>query len=272
MTDRERWREKNTNTAQQKQSIRESLKNIIKVLMPNFMLTIIQIIRAQKRTSRFKSQSARTQEIFSEIYEKYLWGKSENPEHGYYSGAGSHDKNITTVYLDNVGVFLKSLPTKPNVVDLGCGDFSVGSQIRPYCNNYVACDIVPQLISRNKKKYADFNVDFRVLNLITDQLPVGDIIFIRQVLQHLSNEQIQKLIPKLHQNYSFLILTEHLPISKSFYPNIDMPTGPGIRIVYNSGVVLTAPPFNLKTLREKIICEPVIAASGVIRTILYQLK
>jgi len=51
-----------------------------------------------------------------------------------------------------------------------------------------------------------------------------------------------------------------------------MPTGPGIRIVYNSGVVLTAPPFNLKTLREKIICEPVIAASGVIRTILYQLK
>lgn len=265
------WGEKDTNTVQQKRNIIESLKSIIKILMPNFVLTIIQIIRAQKRASRFKIQSARTQEIFSEIYEKYLWGKSENPEHGYYSGVGSHDKNITTIYLDNVTVFLKSLPNMPNVVDLGCGDFSVGSQIRAYCNNYVACDIVPQLIERNKKKYVDFNVDFRVLNLITDQLPVGDIIFIRQVLQHLSNEQIQKLIPKLYQNYGYLILTEHLPISKSFYPNIDMPTGPGIRIVYNSGVVLTAPPFNLKTLKEQIICEPV-AASGVIRTILYQLK
>jgi 2-polyprenyl-3-methyl-5-hydroxy-6-metoxy-1,4-benzoquinol methylase len=271
MRERGGWREKDTNTTQQKQSIRESLKNIIKVLIPNFVLTIIQIIRAQKRTSRFKSQSARTQEIFSEIYEKYLWGKSENPEHGYYSGAGSHDKNITTVYLDNVGVFLKSLPTKPNVVDLGCGDFSVGSQIRAYCNNFVACDIVPQLIEHNKQKYVDLNVDFRVLNLVTDELPVGDIIFIRQVLQHLSNEQIQKIIPKLHLNYSYLFLTEHLPISKSFSRNLDMPTGPYIRLAFNSGVVLTAPPFNLKTLGEQIICEPE-EAGGIIRTILYKLK
>jgi hypothetical protein len=249
--------------------MRESLKNIIKFLMPNFLLTKIQIIRAQKRATRFKHLNV--QEIFSEIYEKGLWGKSKNAEHRYYSGTGSHDKNITTIYINNVVHFLKSLPDKPNVVDLGCGDFYVGSQIRPYCNNFVACDIVPQLIEHNKQKYVDLNVDFRVLNLITDRLPVGDIVFIRQVLQHLSNEQIQKLIPKLHLNYCFLILTEHLPISKSFSPNLDILTGPDIRIAYNSGVVLTAPPFNLKTLREYIICEPE-EAGGIIRTILYKLK
>jgi len=261
--------EKDTNTAQRKKNIRESLKNIIKVLMPNFILATLQILRAKKRDSRFKRLS--TQEIFSEIYEKGLWGKSENLEHRYYSGNGTHDKNITTVYFDNVGTFLKNLPTKPNVVDLGCGDFLVGSQLRAYCNNYVACDIVPQLIEHNKKKYFDFNVDFRVLNLITDELPAGDIVFIRQVLQHLSNEHIQKLIPKLNQNYSFLFLTEHLPISKSFSPNLDMPEGPDIRINYNSGIVLTAPPFNLKTIKEQIVCEPRITG-GVIRTMLYKLK
>jgi len=212
-----------------------------------------------------------TQEIFSEIYEKGLWGKSENPEHRYYSGSGSHDKNITTIYLSNVSEFLKKLPAVPNVVDLGCGDFSVGSKLRTYCNNYIACDIVPQLIEYNKTKYVDLNVDFRVLNLITDQLPKGDIVFIRQVLQHLSNEQIQKLIPKLHQNYRFLILTEHLPIPKLFTPNLDKPAGPDIRIGYNSGIVLTAPPFNLKTLEEHIICEPE-EYDGVIRTLLYKLK
>ena len=261
--------EKDTNTAQRKKNIRESLKNIIKFLMPNFVLRKIQILRVKKRASKFKLLN--TQEIFSDIYEKGLWGKSENPEHRYYSGNGSHDKIITTAYFDNVGTFLKNLPIKPNVVDLGCGDFSVGSQIRAYCNNYVACDIVPQLIEYNKKKYFNFNVDFKVLNLITDQLPVGDIVFIRQVLQHLSNEQIQKLIPKLNQNFSFLILTEHLPISKSFSPNLDMPAGQDIRIEYNSGIVLTAPPFNLKTLSEQIICEPRITG-GVIRTMLYKLK
>lgn len=249
--------------------MRENLKNIIKFLIPNFLLTKIQIIRTLKRTLRFKRLN--TQEIFSEIYENGLWGKSENPEYKYYSGSGSHDKNITTIYIDNVVAFIKNLPTKPNVVDLGCGDFSVGSQIRAYCNNYVACDIVPQLIEYNKKKYFDFNVDFRFLNLITDQLPAGDIVFIRQVLQHLSNEQIQKLIPKLYRNYSYLILTEHLPISKSFSPNLDMPAGPNIRVAFNSGVVLTAPPFNLKVIREYIVCETE-EAGGIIRSILYKLK
>ena len=260
---------RNILTTHNKKNMREILKNIIKFLMPNFLLTKIQIIREQKRALRFKSLNV--QEIFSEIYEKALWGKSEDPEHRYYSGTGSHDKNITNIYIDNVAHFLKSLPTKPNVVDLGCGDFLVGSQIRAYCNNLVACDIVPQLIEYNKQKYVDLNVDFRVLNLITDQLPVGDIVFIRQVLQHLSNEQIQKIIPKLHLNYSYLFLTEHLPISKSFSYNLDIPTGPYIRIAFNSGVVLTAPPFNLKTLGEQIICEPE-ESGGIIRTILYKLK
>jgi hypothetical protein len=60
------------------------------------------------------------------------------------------------------------------------------------------------------------------------------------------------LIPKLHQNYNFLILTEHLPKSESFPPNLDQDTGPDIRIRHNSGIVLTAPPFNLKTLKEQI--------------------
>jgi hypothetical protein len=261
--------EKNTHATQRKQGVREILKRIIKVLIPNAVLTKILSIKAKIIVSKFKCLS--TQEIFSKIYEKGLWGKSENPELRYYSGSGSHDKNITTVYLDNVSAFLKGLPTMPNVVDLGCGDFSVGSQIRSYCNKYVACDIVPQLIEYNKTKYIDLNVDFRLLNLITDQLPVGDIIFIRQVLQHLSNKQIQKLIPKLYQNFSFLILTEHLPKSESFPPNLDQDTGPDIRIRYNSGIVITAPPFNLKTLKEQIVCEPE-GYGGVIRTMLYQLK
>lgn len=251
------------------QRIKSTIKTIIKGLIPKFLFAKIQIIRSQKRALRFQSLS--TQEIFSEIYEKGLWGKSENPEDKYYSGSGSRDKNITNIYLNNVSAFLKNTPTKPNVVDLGCGDFSVGSQLRTYCDNYIACDIVPQLIEHNKKKYADLNVDFRVLNLITDQLPVADIVFVRQVLQHLSNEQIQKLIPKLHQNYSFLILTEHLPILKSFKPNLNKSAGPDIRLGYNSGIVLTAPPFNLKILYEHVICEAE-EYGGVIRTILYKLK
>src|SRR5690606_31565392 len=90
--------------------------------------------------------------------------------------------------------------------------------LRMFCSDYIACDIVPDLIEFNKKKYRTHNVDFRVVDLVTDVLPAGDIVFIRQVLQHLRNSQIKQLIPKLVQNYKILILTEHLASSNAFAP------------------------------------------------------
>ena len=36
------------------------------------------------------------------------------------------------------------------VVDLGCGDFTVGSKIRPLCGAYVACDVAAPVIAWNQ--------------------------------------------------------------------------------------------------------------------------
>jgi len=245
-------------------SIQKLMKSLIKPLISSFF----QSLRGYKKIRLFKSVS--TKDIFSEIYQKSLWGKSDNPDQPYYSGAGSHDKAITSVYLENVSSFLQTFSTKPAVVDLGCGDFFVGSQLRSYCGQYIACDIVPELIEYNKIKYNDLDVDFKNLDLITETLPVGDIVFIRQVLQHLSNEQIQKLISKL-SSYRYLILTEHLPKLKTFVPNLDKKPGSGIRLGYHSGIVLTLPPFHLKVVNEQVLCE-VEEVDGVIKTMLYKLQ
>jgi len=51
------------------------------------------------------------------------------------------------------------------------------------------------------------------------------------------------------------LITERFPNESKFIPNIDKSDGPDIRIYQNSAVVLTAPPFNLKVVKEKIICE-----------------
>ena len=51
------------------------------------------------------------------------------------------------------------------------------------------------------------------------------------------------------------MITERFPNESKFIPNIDKSDGPDIRIYQNSAVVLTAPPFNLKVVKEKIICE-----------------
>ncbi len=112
------------------------------------------------------------------------------------------------------------------------------------------------------------NLRFEVVNAITDRLPTGDIVCLRQVLQHLNNAQVSGITRKLRQ-YQQWIVTEALPGSSRFAPNVDKPTDERTRLGLNSGVVLTAPPFNVRPLSEKVICE-VPEYGGVVRTVLYQ--
>jgi len=181
---------------------------------------------------------------------------------------------VVLPYVNAVGRFLDSLPCPPSVVDLGCGDFNVGEQLRPYCDRYVACDVVPALIQRNKDKFAGTQVDFRCIDIIEDDLPYGDIVFLRQVLQHLNNAQILRVVQKLYR-YKFLILTEHVPTNSGFPPNRDKATGGGIRLPQGSGVVLTEPPFLLRVKSESVICttnQSLAQYPGLIKTTLYELE
>ena len=97
------------------------------------------------------------------------------------------------------------------MVDLGCGDFTIGSQLRKYCKKYVAVDVFDEIIINNKIKFSNLEVDFRVLDITSDELPDGDICFLRQVLQHLSNDNIKKFLSLMSGKYKYLILTEHIP-------------------------------------------------------------
>ena len=215
-----------------------------------------------------------TRQVFTKIYDDGVWGKSADTAEKFYSGSGSHDDAIVETYVTAVRGFLSSLSAKPDVVDLGCGDFHIGSRVRPLCANYIACDIVEALIGFNKEKYRDLDVDFRVLDLTTDRLPRGDVVFVRQVLQHLSNDQIQRALPRISANFKYLVVTEHLPGTGEFVPNLDKKVGSGIRLAIDSGVdsgvVLTRPPFNLRPLEQTCLCE-VEEYGGRIRTDLFRL-
>lgn len=212
-----------------------------------------------------------TQQIFTKIYEDRVWGQSDDVTQKFYSGSGSHEGVIVGTYIEAIRNFLFSFRAKPNAVDLGCGDFFVGSNLRSLCGSYTACDIVESLMDFNRTKYKDLDVDFRVLDLANDELPAGDIVFVRQVLQHLSNKQIQNALPQISSKYKFLVHTEHLPTGDTFVPNVDHSTGPDNRLQMNSGIVLTSAPFNLEVKEQRCLCE-VPEVGGIIRTILYKLN
>ena len=254
-------------------AIKAALKSTAKTILPAPVLDVITRYRQKSSVKnwvkRFAGESS-TQEIFTRIYVESAWGESGDPSQQFFSGEGSHDPTVVKPYVEAVASFLKSLGRKPDVVDLGCGDFFVGSQIRELCGRYIACDIVPPLIEFNRKKFESLNVDFRVLDLATEPLPPGEVIFIRQVLQHLSNRQIKNLLPKVARGYRYAVVTEHLPTDEAFTPNLDFPTGPLFRLEIGSGIVLTAKPFNLKVKSETILCE-LPQMGGRVRTTVYEL-
>jgi hypothetical protein len=249
-------------------AIPKSLKRMVKGILPRALLQAREAYLTMRRDREFSRLTAK--DAFTKIYTEGLWAKSSNDQDSFSSGSGSRHPHIVGTYIGAVEKFLTSLDQKkPDVVDLGCGDFFIGSQIRHLCGNYIACDIVDSLIARNKNIYRHMDVDFRVLDITSDELPDGDVVFVRQVLQHLSNDLILNAIPKIESKYKYLLLTEHLPHSSSFAPNIDKPTGPDVRLRYESGVVLTRPPFNMQAKRDVVLCQADVSGS-LIQTRLYQ--
>jgi len=251
------------------------IKKILKKIIPKKILKFRRDF-LNKRNER-KYSSMQINDIFKEIYKKKLWTpENEKDENNFYSGIGSRYEEFTEVYVDKIKNFLISLPSKPSVVDLGCGDFFIGSRLREYCNKFIAIDIFEDLIEFNKKKFMNQDVDFQTLDITKDQLPSGDICFLRQVLQHLSNGHIQNFLKLMSGKYKYLIITEHLPNEEGYFePNKDKITGPNIRIHSNSGIILTEPPFNLKFLEKKIVCDvypkKILGFEGFLRTTILKL-
>lgn len=203
-----------------------------------------------------------------QVYKKKLWGGKETD---FYSGEGSHRPEIVNPYLAAVTAFLTSFKTPLSVCDLGCGDFNVGKELVPHSQKYIAVDIVPSLIARNKEKYKAPNLDFQCLDIATTNLPSADCAILRQVLQHLSNAEVKSIVKKLAA-FKYVILTEHLP-AEEFVPNKDIISGQGNRLKLKSGINLLAAPFNFKVKEARQLSTVVLNENkGIIVTTLLKPK
>ena len=208
-----------------------------------------------------------TKAAMEQIYEKHLWGGSESK---FYSGEGSHLDQLVQPYIKVVKEFLTSFEQPITVCDLGCGDFNVGKKLVKYTKNYIGVDIVERLIEYNKEKYKAENLEFQCLDIAADDLPVADCVIIRQVLQHLSNQEVQNILQKLSA-YQYVIVTEHIPEGE-FVPNIDIISGQGIRLKKRSGINLLKSPFNLNIKEEKkLISISLNNGKEILQTVIYKL-
>jgi SAM-dependent methyltransferase len=178
-------------------------------------------------------------ETFQKIYRTGAWGGNGAR---FSSGSGSYGP-VLEQYCAAVIEFIRDHQVQ-SVLDLGCGDFNVGKRIVEATGvTYTGVDVVPELIEHHKSTVQDPRVSFQCADITTDPLPVADLCLLRQVLQHLSNHEIARVIANLG-SFPRTLISEDVPTHpKSF--NRDKPHGPDIRSYYGSGVYVEMPPFSV---------------------------
>jgi hypothetical protein len=249
----------------------KATRTIIRRMLPQSLATWIG---GRLRGIKHRFVSMRSPErVFTGIYRNHAWGDAPG---GICSGGGSHDTGITDSYLGLIRDHARSHAFHESTfVDLGCGDMEVGRHLIPLCRVFVGVDVVRFVIDRHRTEMGGDSVDFIHLDMVDDDLPDGDICFVRQVFQHMSNRQVGRVLPKLRK-YRRVYITEHLPSGASpWIPNLDKPQGAGIRLDVGSGIDLTAAPFGIPGGEVRLLLE--VRGNdagggrdpGIIRTVLY---
>ena len=186
-------------------------------------------------------------EVFNEIYARGTW-RPAGSDALYHSGPGSV-AGVTAGYEAFVAGYIDADPSIHRLVDIGCGDFQVSQRILARLKkpiSYVGCDIASLVVADNQARHGvDGRIAFRALNVATDPLPPGDIVTIREVFQHLSNDTILAALANLRGTFRRAIVTEAVPL-KPFKPNLDIASGYRTRDGLKSGVYLELAPFGLQ--------------------------
>lgn len=165
--------------------------------------------------------------VFDEIYKNNIWG--------FGSGHGSLP-SVTKGYRKYLETFIRENNIR-SIVDMGCGDWQF-SRLIDWCDaTYIGLDVVPAVIDQNNNKYGTGKISFKVIEPGT-ALPKADLLIVKDVLQHLSDEMVHDFIKKSLPGF------KHALITNCILPKID------INKSINNGefrpLDLRQAPFNLK--------------------------
>jgi SAM-dependent methyltransferase len=223
-----------------------ALRSFIRKILPerlNEGIGKLMVARRERYLGRLPLHEA-----FDKVYERGLWKQGKS-----LSGVGSEgflaERYITLVRDYAVKYDLRT------VLDAGCGDFSVGSQLAANFERYTAVDVSGHIIEINKRRYSGpkwENVTFSTADLTATPFPAADLVLIRQVMQHLTNLQIEKILANLDaSSWRRALITEDVydPL-RNQSSNIDLPShSVRTRRSLGSGVFIDRPPFNREANR-----------------------
>lgn len=136
-------------------------------------------------------------EVFTKIYLTNKWGSKESR-----SGKGS-TLEATKELREWLPKIIKNWNIK-SVLDLPCGDYNYMKELDLDCE-YIGGDIVNELIASNSIRYPD--VDFRVIDIVNDELPKSDLIIVRDCFVHLHINEIKKALVNISKSCKYMLVT-----------------------------------------------------------------
>ncbi len=169
------------------------------------------------------------EEVFTHIYKTNGWGSRET-----VSGTGS-ELTVTQKMRQELSALIKRFGIT-SIADAPCGDLNWMRYVDIGTCRYIGIDIVQEIIESNVKIFG-FTREFRHLNLLENIIEQVDLIICRDMLAHLTYEQIFTALRNFKQSGSkYILMTTNVTSQE----NYDIENAGGWRRLN-----LEQPPFNL---------------------------
>lgn len=194
-------------------SLKENLKSLIQ--KNKFFYNFIRQLYIYSRNINLKYFSGSNKDIFTHIYKNNKWGDKYS-----FSGSGSN-LNQTKIILENLPRIINKYEIK-SILDLPCGDFYWMKEYNFQDLKYIGADIVPELINKNISKFSQSNINFKIIDLINNELPYSDLLFCRDCLVHFSFEDIIKALINVKKTKFKYFMTTNFVRRES---NVNIVTG-----------------------------------------------
>lgn len=214
---------------------------------PSLPLRTLQRWRNKLMDRLFDPSRQPLQERFSTVYRDRRWagGRQDVPA----SGVGS-TLDATLELRDGVFAALtRMVPDRGclRIVDAPCGDMTWMPQLLARLAThydrveYAGVDIVPELIAANRaiaSPAPNVSLRFECLDLTRDPLPTGDVIFCKDLVNHLVNDDVFRVLANLERSgCRYAMIT-----SNTGHPNTELVLKSPCASRF---VDLEAPPFSL---------------------------
>jgi hypothetical protein len=156
------------------------------------------------------SDTAAMRAAFTAIYREDQWTNG--------SGPGALP-DATIEYRAFLARFMEANAVR-SVTDLGCGDWQSSRFIDWSRVSYLGFDVVPSIVDRNLELHAAAGVEFRLFQS-PDDLPGGDLLIGKHILQHLPNDTVAEYLAAFSRRYRYLILTDSIEPAEDVNIDID---------------------------------------------------